>query len=359
MKKILVIEDERLIRHNLKFILEHNNYYYEEAENGLEGLAKIKSFKPDLILCDLMLPLMDGFEILTAIRANSEFIEVPFIFLTARADEKDKRTGMNIGADDYLTKPFAKKDLLEAIEKRLRLAERRNDKRSFEARTNAYNIFYTISSHEYLTPLNTIINFSELLLADVTNHMPKKSAKLLEYIGYSGKQLYRVTRKLFWYIKHLDKKEAPWATSGGNTICLQDFFIKQSELFLLLGYQITVDVAEGASYLKNYKYSDVELMLGEAVENAIKFGLPHSAVQIVVEELAGNITITIANKYSGQIFSTNDIVPARAKHDADNWTGPGLGLFLLKCWSAALNGNLQANGDGQLFTTIIVLPSHL
>lgn len=359
MNKILVIEDDKLIRQNLKFILEHASYYCEEAENGLEGLNKIAVFKPDLILCDLMLPVMDGFEILTAIRNKNEFMEVPFIFLTARADEKDKREGMNMGADDYLTKPFSKRDLLEAIDKKLRLADRRKEKRSFEARTNAYNIFYTVSSHEYLTPLNTIINFSEILLTDAETVLPKKSAKLIEYIGQSGRKLYRITRKLFWYIKYIDNKEAPWQPCGNNTIELEPVLLNQFEFFTLSGYSVSLEIKSGSTCLENYNYSDVELMLGEAVENAVKFALPHSIVNIAIEVLNADTVIKITNSYSGGAFATTDITPTKAKSQSDNWTGPGLGLFLLQCWLSSINGSLETVGNGEKFTTKIVLPSSL
>jgi DNA-binding NarL/FixJ family response regulator len=122
MKTILVIEDEPEMRRNLTTILRLEKFHPLPAANGRVGVQLAKTEKPDLILCDVMMTEMDGYGVIAALRADAETVTIPFIFLTAKGEKPDIRTGMNLGADDYLTKPVAKADLLAAIRSRLERA---------------------------------------------------------------------------------------------------------------------------------------------------------------------------------------------------------------------------------------------
>jgi diguanylate cyclase len=119
MKKILVIEDEELVRNNILEILDTVDFRVIGACNGGIGVQLAEEHLPDLILCDVMMPELDGYGVLEALRNNPVTATIPFIFLTAKGDKTDIRQGMNLGADDYLTKPFRRKELLGAIEARL------------------------------------------------------------------------------------------------------------------------------------------------------------------------------------------------------------------------------------------------
>jgi DNA-binding NarL/FixJ family response regulator len=122
MKTILIIEDEPEMRRNLATILRLEKYNPVTAENGREGLEMARLETPDLILCDVMMPELDGYGVLRELRASASTEATPFIFLTARGEKPDVRAGMNLGADDYLTKPVAKSDLLSAIRTRIERA---------------------------------------------------------------------------------------------------------------------------------------------------------------------------------------------------------------------------------------------
>jgi class 3 adenylate cyclase/tRNA A-37 threonylcarbamoyl transferase component Bud32 len=122
-KKVLVIEDEPSIRNNIMLMLKVERYAAVGAENGRIGLELARKDPPDLILCDVMMPDMDGFAVLEALRAEARFAEIPFIFLTALDDRSSTRRGMNLGADDYLPKPFTRNELLEAVNSRLKKFE--------------------------------------------------------------------------------------------------------------------------------------------------------------------------------------------------------------------------------------------
>ena len=120
MKKILVIEDEDFVRENILDLLDAEGFEAIGAENGQIGLNLAKGMIPDLILCDVMMPGLDGYGVLTAIRQDALMASIPFIFLTAKAAKADFRQGMELGADDYITKPFTRAELLGAIASRLK-----------------------------------------------------------------------------------------------------------------------------------------------------------------------------------------------------------------------------------------------
>jgi DNA-binding NarL/FixJ family response regulator len=123
MKKILVIEDEPEMRRNMTTLLRYYDYEPVAAANGREGVEAARRDKPDLILCDVMMPELDGYGVLQALQADAALARIPFIFLTAKGEKNDLRSGMDLGADDYLTKPVANAELVSAIEARLRRAE--------------------------------------------------------------------------------------------------------------------------------------------------------------------------------------------------------------------------------------------
>ncbi len=123
MKKVLLVEDNEDIRENTAEILELANYVVSTAANGKEGFQKALEVMPDIIICDIMMPVLDGYGLLHLIQKNDQLKNIPFIFLTAKSERMDFRKGMELGADDYLTKPFTELELMNAIEVRLRKNE--------------------------------------------------------------------------------------------------------------------------------------------------------------------------------------------------------------------------------------------
>jgi DNA-binding response OmpR family regulator len=119
MTKILVIEDDIDLRANLVDLLELEGYEVVFAENGEEGLSRVYQDQPDLVVCDIMMPKLSGFEVLKELRARQDNYVIPVIFLTARADRASIRQGMEMGADDFLTKPFTQQELLRSIRTQL------------------------------------------------------------------------------------------------------------------------------------------------------------------------------------------------------------------------------------------------
>jgi hypothetical protein len=140
MKKILLIEDSDDIRETTAEILELANYKVYTAENGKLGVEMAKQTKPDLVVCDIMMPVLDGYGVLHIFSQSDELQNIPFIFLTAKTERSDFRKGMEMGADDYLTKPFQEIELLNAIESRLKKIENRTN--SFKNTQEGIEVFF-------------------------------------------------------------------------------------------------------------------------------------------------------------------------------------------------------------------------
>jgi len=139
MKKILIIEDNLDVRENLEEVLELYGYEAVAAENGKVGVQKALENPPDLILCDVMIPELDGFGVLNILSRKPATADIPFIFLTAKSEKEDFRRGMNLGADDYVTKPFYKDELLQVLETRLKKSDRL--KKQFDKSQNGLSAF--------------------------------------------------------------------------------------------------------------------------------------------------------------------------------------------------------------------------
>ncbi len=162
MKKVLVIEDETDVRENLVELLSAEGYLPIEARDGEEGVRLAWELLPDIILCDIKMPRMDGFGVLSRVSRDPATVAIPFIFITARTEREDLRRGMNLGADDYIMKPFSIDDVLQAIQTRLEkraLIENQVEKKLAEL-SNSVRLSLP---GDMLTPLSVILSFSEML----------------------------------------------------------------------------------------------------------------------------------------------------------------------------------------------------
>jgi DNA-binding response OmpR family regulator len=152
MKKILLIEDNLEIRENTTEIFELDGFEVETAENGKIGVEKALANPPDLIICDIMMPVLDGYGVLHLLTKNDKTNDIPFIFLTAKADRTDFRRGMEMGADDYITKPFEETELLNAIESRLKKQSLKSKK--YEQMEGLQELVKDVGGEEDLRILN-------------------------------------------------------------------------------------------------------------------------------------------------------------------------------------------------------------
>jgi signal transduction histidine kinase len=159
---IMVVEDDFALLEGIRELLELTNYQVVPASNGVEALELLNRCRPDLIVSDIMMPEMDGYEFHSKVRERVELLTIPFIFLTARGEKVDIRRGKSMGADDYITKPFDDEDLLVAIEAKLTRWQSLREIQDEEIADLKHKILLTLS-HEFRTPLTYIINYAEIL----------------------------------------------------------------------------------------------------------------------------------------------------------------------------------------------------
>jgi PAS domain S-box-containing protein len=195
MKKVLLIEDDRILRENTEIFLGLKKYEVITAEDGMSGLRLAMDQLPDIIICDITMPIMNGFEVLKSLRANETTSVIPFIFLTAKAEKEDYRKGLQLGVDDYISKPFNFNELHSAIELRLEKAEK-----LIRSATEQYNslmeispfgfFIYRMNRIEYANPRFlefTGYSLEELSVIDTTTLIPDKEIEkfilLLEHCG--------------------------------------------------------------------------------------------------------------------------------------------------------------------------------
>lgn len=196
-KKILVVDDERMLRESICSLLDLSGYKSVGAENGVQAKQLISDFKPDLILCDVKMPQMDGYDFLNSVRQGVGGTELPFIFMSAKIERDDIRKGMNLGADDYLTKPFVKEDLLKAIETRM----------------SRYHNLRSIFKHTgEVEGLN--MKFSRDEVNDKLNKLTKTEKKVLRLVA-EGKTSRQIAEILFVSFKTIENHRANMADKLG------------------------------------------------------------------------------------------------------------------------------------------------
>lgn len=183
MKNILLIEDNEGIRENTAEILEMTGYAVDMAENGRVGVEKALHSKPDLVICDIMMPVMDGYAVLHIFNKNPLLSSVPFIFLTAKIERNDFRKGMELGADDYLTKPFDESELISAIECRLNRFRNVGDAALRPTNLTADYDLQQDGLHAFIADARRVGNLQSLSTDRKVHAVPKK-----QYVYHQGDQ---------------------------------------------------------------------------------------------------------------------------------------------------------------------------
>jgi two-component system, sensor histidine kinase and response regulator len=177
MYKILVVEDTQYVREEIRDILTIENFEVFEASNGFEGIEAVSKEIPDLIISDISMPQLNGYEFLTELRSNAKTENIPFIFLSAKSDLSDIRRGMNLGADDYLIKPLSPDELINVVNKKLEL-KFKLEKKLKDLKSQLIDYM----PHELITPLNGIFGLSDFL---------RENAEM------SGNELYTIANGIY------------------------------------------------------------------------------------------------------------------------------------------------------------------
>src|SRR5260221_5686354 len=198
MQKILIIDDEEWLREMVHVALHQQGFDVIEAPDGMVGVELARKELPDLILCDVNMEKMDGYKTLSSLRNEPATLSIPFILMTGLADNAGMRHGMELGADDYLPKPFTIDALYAAVEARLRKVQavrQEAEKKLADLRDN----ISLMLPHELRTPLNGILAYGEILAADAASLPPAELAEMGQVIRDSGKRLERLIENFLIY----------------------------------------------------------------------------------------------------------------------------------------------------------------
>jgi signal transduction histidine kinase len=188
---ILVVEDDAALLEGVRDILEFSGYRVSTATHGQEALAALEHSLPQLIISDIMMPKMDGYQLYAAVRARPEWLDVPFIFLTARGDKQDVRRGKELGADDYVIKPFDEEDLLVAIRNKLGRRAQLDEARQTQMNALKRSILTTLN-HEFRTPLTHITAYIELLRDSNPGIQSEEFQSFLDAVRAGSERLQRL-----------------------------------------------------------------------------------------------------------------------------------------------------------------------
>jgi two-component system sensor histidine kinase/response regulator len=353
MKTILIIEDDPSIRNEICDILQYEGYKVLFAENGKIGHVLAIGNIPDLILCDILMPEMDGHELLQQLRSDIKTSFIRFVFITALADRKNFRSGMEHGADDYLVKPFTREELLRTVSAQLSKAE------VFENRIeeNLDHLRKRIISHlphEIRTPLNGIIGLGDYLIENSANVGQEELTEIANAIIVSGNTLHELLEKYLIYIQLetcqsiFSSESSSDRSSAAVEELVNDIANKHrrpGDLNLSAGEMTMKTISNGFS-----------IIVKELTENAFKFSKPGTPVTIKLSERNGIAEFSAHN--SGMVFSEGSIqnigVFIQFDRKLHEQQGSGLGLIISKKIAALLHGSLDIKSSNENGTTVRV-----
>lgn len=356
MKRILVIEDERFVREQIVELLQLEGFETISAENGLTGIEKARMFYPNLIISDVMMPKMDGFEVLRTLRMYPETAEIPFIFLTARATHADMRKGMTIGADDYLTKPFTMDELLSAVKTRL---QRHQDiwGRVQQLRTN---ISLSLP-HEFRTPLTNILGFSQLIVDFGGTFDQAQIKEIGSTLIQNGKRLQHLIENYLLYGKielaSIDAASSDWPPE--KEIIYEPGLLNTPIQELAERYNrfndLSLHLSTNKAHLRIGEEHFVKI-LTELTDNAFKFSKSGTPVSVSVENKGTDLVMTVSDNGRGMDPKQVEAIGGYMQFGRSIYEQPGsgLGLIIAKKLTEIYSGRFELNSELTSGTRIVV-----
>jgi signal transduction histidine kinase len=358
MKRILVIDDEEWLREMVRMALMQRGYEVIEASDGESGAETARKQLPDLVICDVNMQRMDGYATLSALRGDSATATIPFILMTGLADNAGMRHGMELGANDYLPKPFTIDGLYAAVEARLKQAKAVEDKAQ-DALTGLRQNLSMMLPHELRTPLNGILAYGDMLAADPSSFSPEEIADMGQTIAQSGRALQRLVETFLAYsqveILRADPKVFASLRAQKNVKAAQyaeeaarknaDQFRRHADLQLALTPQA---VGMSEEYFAK--------LIGELVHNAFKFSKAGTPVSLSLSTAGNSVVLAVTDR--GRGMTADQITQIGAFMQFDRKTheqqGLGLGLTIAKRLAEIHGGTLAIQSELGVGTTVTV-----
>jgi signal transduction histidine kinase len=356
MKKILVIDDEAWLREMVQMALHQRGFEVVQAENGACGVELARKEVPDLILCDVNMDTMDGYRTLSCLRNEAVTASIPFILMTGLADHAGMRHGMELGADDYLPKPFTLDGLFAAVEARLKkaLVVRQEAEKKLADLRDSLSLMLP---HELRTPLNGILTCAEMLSSQADQLPPSEVAEMGGMICESGRRLERLIENFLIYaqlqlfgadpgkVAALQQRSTSNPASVVERACREQAHRegRQSDLAFDLN-DTPVQMAE--EYLAR--------IAGELAHNALKFSTHGTPVRIWLAEAENCVVLTVRDQ--GRGFSAEHIQRIGAYMQFDRklheQQGQGLGLAIAKRLVELHGGTMTVQSEPRAGTTV-------
>ncbi|MDP1678330.1 MAG: response regulator [Bacteroidota bacterium] len=363
-QKILVVDDEKDLRNAIDDILTDAGYSTILAGNGSQGLAFAKSEHPDLILCDIQMPSMNGYELLNAVKKEPALSKIPFVFMTGvNVAQFDLRKGMDLGADDYLTKPFSIEDLVSAIETRLRKKQLWHKFiESTIERTQTG--FILLLSNELQILVMDILDHAQSLLT-VTDGSSDTIHRAATMITASGKRLSHLHENILYY-----SMLQLWVKDQEKIASLRQ---ETTESYLSVLQSIVTENmrANGRSESFSITCTDASLQISpadfgkvidELIDNACKFSEPGSNITLSSVETQKEVLLTIRDEGCGMSKQEIDTIQSLLQNEERPFRQQesGLGLTIAKTIAELYGGSLFIESVEKNGTTVIVsLPKAL
>jgi len=367
---VLVVEDDAHLLSGIKDILELEDYQVLTATNGLSGLDVLKNDPenpPDIIVSDIMMPHMDGFEFLEEVRKADNWVKIPFIFLTAKGERTDIHRGSLLGADVYLTKPFDAEDLLVAVAARLNRA-RNIERVEVEGRDNMKRKILTILNHEFRTPLTLVVAYADMLKGTDTATMDESELMTFLHGVNSGADRLRRLIENFIMLVEIDTGDAvktfSWRKSQVNLADLLDEAQRQiRHHFQERNVGIDVHIAaDTPAIISDRDYLTVTLR--ELLDNAVKFSKEGDVVTVEVVPVEGGVGIHVIDTGRGVPEDEHENIWQpfyQINRDLYEDQGSGSGLAIVDGIVRMHGGQchlISEVGKGSTFSVILPLEPH-
>ncbi|HNT75352.1 MAG TPA: hybrid sensor histidine kinase/response regulator [Anaerolineae bacterium] len=364
-KRILVVEDHDLLLLAIRDILEVEGYEVVTATDGVAGLEVMETFTPDLIVADISMPRMDGYQFFEHVREHPEWVPIPFIFLTARAEREDRLRGKALGAEDYITKPFDPQELVVVVSSRIGRAKAIRQATETEFEELKQQII-TLLSHELRTPLTSVYGYTELALEEASSLPAGDFQQFLVGIKKGADRLTNLVEDLLMVVRmDTGQLEREFRLLGTTYPNIGDVVEQSARLHKAAmdarGIELELDIQPNLPPVRIYEHFLTDA-LSRLLDNAIKFSrkkgkriqvkvtTQDNLVQIAITDEGVGIEASELSKLFERFRQIN-----RAKMEQQ---GTGLGLVIARSLIASMDGEIKVasvENVGSTFT--IELPA--